>query len=180
MIPGLQYYPSYLTSAQETNLLEELDHNPWVKLGTRRVQYYGYRYDVRARSSEGLYIGPLPPWLDSLARELQPALGDIPDAVLVNEYLPGVGIGAHVDDTWSFSSKIAILSLGSGIQMDFQHVQTKETESLYLSPVSLLLMTRDSRFLWTHGIEPRLSDIVNGEERPRSRRISVTLRKIIY
>jgi hypothetical protein len=50
----------------------------------------------------------------------------------------------------------------------------------YLPPRSLLLMNGDSRYEWTHGIAPRKMDKVNGVVIPRGRRLSLTLRRVLF
>lgn len=56
--------------------------------------------------------------------------------------------------------------------------------SSLLKSKSLLIMSGESRFEWTHGIKPRKFDIINTEDGPdiikREIRISVTFRRIVH
>lgn len=180
-IPGLIYHPECFTVSEEDTFINELDALSWTTLSCRRVQYHGYRYDVRARSSKELFLGPLLSWLQSIAVSLHHKgyFTIIPDAVLVNEYLPEQGLGPHVDDTWSFSDAIAVLSIGAGIQVDFTH-PSQQSVQFYAERRSFYVMTKESRYEWSHGIGARLVDVVDGQDIPRSRRISITFRKLIY
>lgn len=55
--------------------------------------------------------------------------------------------------------------------------------SILLKAKSLLIMSNESRFDWTHGITPRKFDIINTENGPdilrRETRISITFRKVV-
>lgn len=180
-VPGLIILPEWVSSSEEDTLLDVLETYPWIQLTRRRVQYHGYRYDVRAASSKELYLGPLAPWLLTLAQKLYRAglIKDCPDAALVNEYLPGQGIGHHVDDTWAFSETILILNLGSSLEMEF--VRGSEIRAVFVENRSLLVMSGDSRYEWQHGIQERSFDpLPEGKTWARGRRVSITLRKIIY
>lgn len=68
--------------------------------------------------------------------------------------------------------------------MDFHHPDGRQI-SVLLPPRSLLIMTGESRYVWSHGITPRKSDIVPSLEGnlnvvPRAVRTSFTFRKIIH
>ncbi|CAO2636252.1 Alkylated DNA repair protein alkB homolog 8 [Lemmus lemmus] len=76
--------------------------------------------------------------------------------------LPG-GIPAHIDTHSAFEDEIISLSLGSEIVMDFKHPEGV-TVQVMLPRRSLLVMTGESRYLWTHGITPRKFDTVQASE----------------
>ncbi|MEO9457695.1 MAG: alpha-ketoglutarate-dependent dioxygenase AlkB [Lentilitoribacter sp.] len=98
----------------------------------------------------------------------------------MNEYLPGQGIAPHVDCVPCFDNTIASLSLISSCEMNFRNLDYPELKSnLYLKPRSLLVLKDKSRLDWTHGIAPRKSDVVNGVRLSRTRRLSLTFRKVI-
>jgi alkylated DNA repair dioxygenase AlkB len=100
------------------------------------VQHYGWRYDYRERRvTEEMRLGPLPDWLLPAAE----AVGDLPefdrrpDQVIVNEYLPGQGISAHVDCEPCFGPAIASLSLGGEVEMVFRKRSTASAAASSLS-----------------------------------------------
>lgn len=121
-IPGLDYFPGYISQTEQDVLLSHIDAAEWNTDLRRRVQHYGYRYDYQARhASEADYLGPLPSWLHSLSCRL---FEDVifphkPDQAIINEYLPGQGITAHIDCVPCFADTIASISLGSHCMMDF-------------------------------------------------------------
>lgn len=180
MISGLKYTPDYLSKRQEQTLLAWIDAQGWLTDLKRRVQHYGYRYDYKLRRiSEAEQLGPLPSPLYDLAQALkeQNIFTETPDQVIVNEYLPGQGISAHIDCEPCFGEAIASISLGSDCTMTFQRGDQKL--DLRLQQRGLLSLKDDARFLWTHCIPSRKSDVIMGKRIQRSRRVSVTFRTVL-
>jgi hypothetical protein len=61
--------------------------------------------------------------------------------------------------------------------MDFQLRDRRDYSfSLFLQRRSLLVMRKDARYQWMHGIARRRVDMINGEPFERTRRISLTYR----
>ncbi|MEM1378107.1 MAG: alpha-ketoglutarate-dependent dioxygenase AlkB [Pseudomonadota bacterium] len=181
-IGGLAYIPYFIIREQSDALCAKLDAMPWDETLKRRTQHFGFRYDYKARSVlPESYLGPLPDWLDDLARRLHDAgwFPAAPTQVIANEYLPGQGISAHVDCEPCFGPVIASLSLLSACEMVFRHKSSGQKVSMVLKPGSLLVMADDARFEWTHEIPARKSDFIEGMRVPRSRRISLTFRNVI-
>jgi len=105
----------------------------------------------------------------------------------INDYPPGSGIGSHVDTHSAFEDGIASLSLGSssvmvfirqnGTILDKGFTPEKVVKALFLPRRSLVMMTGESRYLWSHGIPFRKEDEDEaGETQERDRRISLTYR----
>jgi alkylated DNA repair protein alkB family protein 8 len=61
--------------------------------------------------------------------------------------------------------------------MEFKHPEGEHI-NVYVPPRSLMLMSKESRLLWSHGITPRKTDILGTELVPRQRRISLTFRQV--
>ena len=114
----------------------------------------------------------------------------------VNEYEPGQGIAAHIDTFNCFGPEIFVLSLGSGVTMNMVKRRAGEEGSedgadteggggaggrkaVWLPPRSLLLLTGEARYAWSHAIPSRLTDKVDGELKERKRRISLTFREAL-
>lgn len=91
------------------------------------------------------------------------------------------GIPSHIDTRGVFDDYILSLSLNSDIIMEFK--KENYHKSILLKSKSLLIMSGESRFDWTHGITPRKFDMINSVDGPdimrRRNRISVTFRKVI-
>lgn len=162
-------------------MLNIVDAESWLDDLSRRVQHYGYRYDYRERIVRAeMYLGSLPAWAAEIADNLHHmGLFDrSPDQVIVNEYNPGQGIGAHVDCEPCFGSTISSITLGSGCSMDLTHIERRVTHSIYLEPRSLLILAGESRYNWRHAIPGRVSDTLDGVAIPRERRVSLTFRTV--
>lgn len=182
-IKGLLYIPNFITRSDEKNLISSINREPWLNDLKRRVQHYGYKYDYRIRSlNYSMFLGKLPFWAVPFLTKirLRNLINEDPDQLIVNEYLPGQGIANHVDCQPCFGETIFSLSLGSTCKMDFIHLETKEVKSLLLEPRSLLVMSDDARYNWSHGIAARKSDEFQGQIFSRSTRISLTFRKVIF
>lgn len=173
-ISGLEYISDFITEDEERTLIEVIDGQPWLNDLRRRVQHYGYKYDYKVRTvTADSYLGLLPDWIIPATQNLPFK----PDQAIVNEYLPGQGISAHVDCVPCFADTIASLSLGSGAVMQFANGQEKH--SLYLEPRCLIILSGPARYKWTHAIPARKSDVLDGFKIERGRRVSLTFRKII-
>jgi len=175
MIPGLRCIPEFVTEEQERRILQRVDSGEWNHEYSRRRQQFGYRYDYK--SEHLTHLGPLPDWLQGLAERLarEGIFDRIPDQALINEYLPGQGIAAHID---RFSETVVSISLASGILMDFTRVSDSARVSMWLEPRSLLILQREARHQWQHSIAKRLKDLHHGQWIPRNRRVSLTFRSV--
>ncbi|KAJ3823175.1 hypothetical protein F5880DRAFT_1569076 [Lentinula raphanica] len=104
---------------------------------------------------------------------------------ILNLYAPGEGISPHVDLLRRFGDGIIGVSLRGGCVMRFERVHEEqegssqrdtftyhssssssdpssgsESHELYLLPNSIIVLSGDARYKWTHGIEKRLGDWV--------------------
>jgi len=180
--PDIMYFDGFLSSEEEISVTNRLDAGEWSTELKRRVQHLGYRYDYKARAvTPDAYLGPLPPWLGVFAERLvaDGYCRTVPDQVIANEYLPGQGISAHVDCVPCFDDTIVSISLLSACEMVFRDLRGPGIGSVLLHPRSGVLLRGSSRYDWTHEIPARKSDIVNGVKTARSRRISLTFRKVL-
>ena len=182
IVEGLQYIPSYISRVEAQRLWQLVDHNPWLRDLKRRVQHYGYKYDYRARRIDySMRIGELPPWGVRLALRLckDGPFAELPDQVIVNEYEPGQGITDHIDCEPCFQSTIVSLSLGSTCVMNLTNKATGHRIPVFLEPGSIVVLKGPSRYDWQHGIPHRKTDMFRNRRYSRTRRISLTFRKVI-
>lgn len=179
---GLVYCEDYVDAALEAALTEDIEARPWsLELGRRR-QWYGGDYDDTELGLTQQYRACAPPNRFVAVAERLYGDGILPSVATrfgVNEYLPGQGIGAHKDRDNEVVKSVAILSLGSGLMMDFVRPGDKarqDVRSYYLHRRSVLLIAGEARYQWMHGIAPRRSDKICGLIRPRGRRLSIMFR----
>jgi alkylated DNA repair dioxygenase AlkB len=179
---GIIYLPNLITKELESLLAAQLDLAIWSNGMKRRVQHFGYRYDYKARRvTADSYISHLPQWLQTVAHSLSAAgyISKTPDQVIANEYLPGQGISAHIDCEPCFGPVVASLSLLSHCEMVFRSIDDSAKVSIILEPRSLIVLSGEGRYRWTHEIPSRKSDIINGLRQQRDRRISLTFREML-
>ncbi|GAB5490366.1 MAG: alpha-ketoglutarate-dependent dioxygenase AlkB [Phototrophicaceae bacterium] len=182
MLPDLTYIPNYIDTSTELELINTIDKQIWLSPLKRRVQHYGYIYDYKKRTiTEDMFIGALPIWLEELAEKLylDKHIDVIPDQVIINEYIAGQGIARHVDCEPCFGDTILSLSLGSHCIMDFYALASNAIYHQILEPCSLVVMKKEARYQWKHGIKARKSDKIDGSAIKRHRRLSLTFRKVI-
>ena len=177
-VPGLKYVPDFISEREEEKLVEAIDAADWSSELQRRVQHYGWRYDYRARQIDAsMRIGPLPEWAVRLARRLvsRGLLIELPDQVIVNEYVRDQSIARHVDSE-NFADGIATISLLESWEMVFREKRKQGRKvTQRLDRRSAAIMTGDARYRWTHEIPKRKYE----RRVARGRRISLTFRKVL-
>ena len=182
-VPGLHYFPGFLTNGQQQETANHIDSLPWRNDLERRVQHYGWRYDYRARTvARDMHIGPLPDWLQGIAEQLSDKtklFDHVPNQVIVNEYQAGQGIAMHIDRQ-CFGPAVATISLGDAWRMDLKPANDEagKSEHILLEVGSALVMTGIARSGWMHGIAKRKREREGEKWRPRRRRISLTFRTV--
>ncbi|MCY4210945.1 MAG: alpha-ketoglutarate-dependent dioxygenase AlkB [Gammaproteobacteria bacterium] len=182
-VPGLMYIPDFLSVDKEEELVKIIDSQQWGVELKRRVQHYGWRYDYKARQvDKSMYLGALPDWADELAHRLvsEKLVRQLPDQVIVNEYIGNQGITRHTDSN-GFADDIVTISLCDSWQMIFRKkgVKGKKVERL-LEQRSATVLSGPARYDWTHEIPKRKKEpLGSGKKRQdRKRCISLTFRKV--
>lgn len=146
-------------------------------MSARDVQHYGYEFDYRTRRCDPeAPLNNMSSAMEDLTSRI-PSIMPKPDQITANSYGPGQGIAPHIDTHSAFLGGIASLSLGSGTVMDFRHPDGK-WHSFALPRRSLLIMDDAARYEWTHAIQNRKTDLLDGVQVPRGRRVSLTFRKV--
>ncbi|KAJ1960970.1 hypothetical protein IWQ62_004030 [Dispira parvispora] len=182
-LPGLVIIRRLLCSHLQQYLLER-----FINLG----------YFSSTETNQMMHFGPLPTplqWVAELYAQLAPRWFDnsnsgephktnncwsrqpLFDQLIGNMYLPGEGIRPHVDLA-RFEDGIGIVSLGSTCTMVFAHPDREQQHALWLEPGDVLAMSGEARYQWTHAIPAQKVDQVDGIARPRSLRVSLTLRRV--
>jgi len=173
-IEGFLYLLNFITPQFEQSLIEHIDQQPWDTAWKRRVQQYGSSYG-KTRPSQAT----IPSWLMSLCERLaeEGFFPEVPNLIIVNEYMPGQGIAPHSDHLTS-GNIVASLSLAAPIVMDFINPKEKKLSHL-LERRSLFVLSGPARYDWKHGIAPRKADKYQGTEFTRRRRVSCTFRNAL-
>ena len=172
-IPGFRLECNYLTPDEERDLVACVDAGGWQTDWRRRIQLYGLGYG----SGGPRWVQDFPPWLLPLARRvtLDGVFERFPENCVINEYVPPIGIGPHLDYP-VFGPVVACVSLCSDIVVDFREPDGMVRVPVHVPSRSLWVITGEARWKWTHGIAHRFADNIDGERHPRTRRISITFR----
>lgn len=168
---SLIYLKNFVSEEEEKLLLQEIEKEKWNESLSRRTQHYGYEYDYTTKNVKPKKIGDLPIWSRNLVMKLSSLFDNEPNQLIVNEYNPGQGIAPHIDSK-IFGPVIASISLGSGIEIEFKEMKTKDKKKIYLERRSCIILQKDSRYKWFHEIKKRKID----NKIPRKKRISLTFR----
>ena len=178
-LPRAAFYISeFITEDEEALILEKIASAPkprWKQLSRRRLQTW-----PSDLINNKLVDASLPSWLEEpiVTRLLSLCLGKDaasplhifsdsphkrPNHVLINEYLPGIGIMPHKDGA-AYHPVVATVSLGANICLNIH--ETKEDGTLNRAPTwrilqeprSLLITTADLYTDYLHGIDDILED----------------------
>jgi len=201
--PGLSIIKSFIDPIEETQLLAFLDAQTWRTDLSRRTLHYGGTYCLMAPRSaspstraqiEGtiLTAAAMPPEFQFIIdRMLSQGLytpDTIPEYCIVNEYTPGLGISAHVEN-FRFGEPVCALTLAGTDDMRFHELagendgsvrsgkaakaeRTGKRCDVKLERRSLMVMRGEARRSWQH-------EIVRGRKSGKTlgwRRVSLTFR----
>merc|ERR1712137_594641 len=194
-IPGMLYFPNYVTEEEEQRLLELIDGRPWNHDICRRTQYYGYTYyhtrqnilTLQPVDQPQTHTGELSDMQFILDRMIADRIfpdDHPPTQVLVNEYLNNMCIKGHLDNVDAFGDVIVSLSLNAPAYMTMRACDDPDkVMKVLMEPRSAFIMTGDSRFLWRHGItrqkkvwDPSTNSIILRDD--SYRRVSLTIREV--
>lgn len=179
MIDGMIYHDNFISKEEEIDLVECIDKQSWNNSLSRKTQHYGYRYDYTKKTVDSfMYLGAVPQFISCLNDRLSTWFDSEPNQVIVNQYQPGQGIGRHIDRD-CFGPVVASISLLSSVTMDLSRYDSDAIDSIVLQPRSILILAREARYDWMHGIAARKYDInSDGTKICRTRRISLTFRTV--
>lgn len=174
---GLYYIENYITAAESSEILLFIEREEWKPVGngknSRKVVHYGYSYNYKRSGTEK--INDIPEFLkrfvnkERIEKEMNIEIPEF-NQLIINEYLPGQGIAAHIDHVKQFGNIILCISLGSDIVIDF--IGEGRKISHLIKENSLYIMSGAARYEYSHEIAARKSD--NGVA--RKNRISLTYR----
>ncbi|XP_017078692.1 alkylated DNA repair protein alkB homolog 8 [Drosophila eugracilis] len=189
---GLLVISDFVSEEEESTLLKAISDDGRTSEATgtlkhRKVKHFGYEFLYGTNNVDS--SKPLEQSIPSACDILWPRLKDsasswdwnTPDQLTVNEYEPGHGIPPHVDTHSAFFDPILSLSLQSDVVMDFR--RGDEQVQVRLPRRSLLIMSGEARYDWTHGIRPKHIDVVPSgfgglTTQTRGKRTSLTFRRL--
>jgi alkylated DNA repair dioxygenase AlkB len=184
-IAGLTLMDNFITAKEHDDLLRSIQQQRWSTQLSRRVMQFGWAYSYSRTAAFPDKTTPIPDFMQPVCNQLVESkwFSVPPDQIIVNEYKPGQGIAAHTDNVRFFSDTVASLTLASHCIMILNNKATGETHSLYLRPRSLLVLSGEARYDWTHEIKKiKKDEIMNALGKQitveRGTRVSVTFRNM--
>jgi len=176
--PGLSLRSNFINPAEEQNLLNFLDEESWRTDLSRRTLHYGGTYCLmpprsatpaeRKQIESQIYTAPpLPPEFDFLIDRMI-AHGFYnertkPAFCIVNEYLPGHGISAHVEN-FRFGEPVCAITLAGADTMRFHELERADDGSVRTGKAGKAPRTGVKRDVW---LERRGVMVMMGESRRR-------------
>lgn len=129
-LPDTMYYiPNFITSAEESHILNSLPSNRWINLSHRRLQ----AHPSTLSKTNTLLSSPLPPYLVTPVLDKFSALHLFDESphkqanhVLVNEYNPNEGIMPHEDGA-AYHPIVATVSLGANLVLDIYEKRSSDS-----------------------------------------------------
>ena len=188
-VPGLHVQSDVLPEDLEKMIMSELDQKTWSSSLSRRTIHQGYVYPYSGGSLQK--TDPIEGLLKHLAiylrennimgKNVQTGEGITPDQVIVNEYLKDQSIGAHTDRK-DFGPVVVAFSLNADTNFIFRNPLTNQKVELYVPRRSIMIMTGESRNVWTHEI-PKRKSVTDGSGKRITksddyRRVSITYRTV--
>ena len=180
-VPGLNLHKSFVTLAEEQQILDFLQDASWRTDLSRRTMHFGGTYCLMPSKSvpskekqqaEVLQAPPMPAELSWLVERMV----DVgiyqeyrkPQYCIVNEYTGNLGISAHTEN-FQFGEPVVGLSLLSSCPIRFHELarpfdgsvrsgkaakaeRTGKVVDVQLPGRSLLVMSGESRWSWQHEI----------------------------
>ena len=210
-IPGLHFDPNVLL---DQSYADELARTviPYFQGDSNQVMLFGRAasHDGELPGGLPIFVSDLITRLSNLLRDrlpesthslLFPAMPSdhiYPTRqVILNLYRPGEGITPHVDLLQRFGDGILGVSLLSGTAMSLTPASSSElwdddnedepttTHQIYLPARSIIVLEKEARYHWKHGIHARKQDFVESGEaagniwRDRHVRVSITIRWLL-
>lgn len=176
---GLKYYTEvhHGTSYNDVEVfITNLDLHPINYRGSKRqVAHFGYKYDYYNNRVD-IPTDEFPATIRSLADILYEFTDIRFNQCIINRYLPGEGISAHIDDT-KYGPTIAAFTIGYR-KMRFISPSGDIYEQ-WTEPESLYIMSGESRSTWKHAMQSVKWDTVKGIKYKRETCYSITFRTVI-
>ncbi|KAJ7041116.1 hypothetical protein C8F04DRAFT_1303735 [Mycena alexandri] len=182
-IPGLFFTPSLLLPLELADQITEfcLKHY-FNQPGVNQIMLFGAASDSTPGLLAFIKHQPLVKFTPFFPRTPTHAR-----QAILNLYHPGEGITPHVDLLKRFGDGIVGLSLGSSCVMQFTRVEEADDnvrlKQLFLPERTMIVLSGDAHYAWTHGIEKRTTDLVGDAKTfrivERGVRLSITFRWLL-
>ena len=177
-IPGLVLYEDFISKEEEVAFLTFFESQTLLHIKDRDVAHYGHEYSYRSFGI-GSNCYPVPLIITQFLEKLTCVLVPLPNQFTLTKYIPGSGIPMHTDIIDGIGPQIASLSFLNPIIFHFTDSSSSTSLQILLNPRSLLVMDKEARYTFQHGIKERKSDLLqDGSVCKRKTRWSITMRHV--
>jgi hypothetical protein len=166
-IPGLKYYPNFLTDKNHQQIIDVLDSLDYNIVNGRPTKYFGVDY-THIKKTHHKKIEEIPHFFNLLD-----PLGIKMDQLVIEYFRPDDG-HSSIRESELFGDTI-ILPIGSSYKYTFSN--NEKSIDFLVEPKSLLLITGQSR-KWKRRIRSRIKEKFNNYIIPRNEFYVFTYRKI--
>jgi len=145
----------------------------------RKVVHFGYSYNYTSRKANEkiedmpLIVQILKSIIPIVWKDAPPNITQKLNQCIINRYLPGQGIGSHIDKTDDFGDTIVCFTFGSGREMEFS--KGNDIFKVYTKSLSMYVMVKDARYDWKHAMRQKKKD----DGIPRGTVYSITFREVL-
>lgn len=167
-IPGLSYYPDFLTDKKHQQILDVLESLDYSIVNGRPTKYFGLDYTHRKKTHDSEKEE-----IPNFFNLLEPL--NVQFDQLVIEYFRKDDGHSSINESNLFSNEVIILPVGSPFKYSFS--DDDRSIDFLVEPKSLLLISGESR-KWKRSIRPRIKERFNGYIIPRSEFYVLTFRDI--
>ncbi|KAH9419585.1 tRNA (carboxymethyluridine(34)-5-O)-methyltransferase alkbh8-like [Dermatophagoides pteronyssinus] len=203
---GLKIINDFLDESEESTLIgfvkvyfeNATKENKISRLKNRDAIHFGYAFDYERNSiindSTQVVNSEIPPELDYIRERFLEFIPEKPDQLTINRYVGEKGdhIPFHCDTHSMCTEWILSLSIGSSVVMSWRRRNNDDNiekrASTILPARSLMIMQKNARYSWNHGITKTTIDLVpfynefstkrkHLSLQPRYERYSFTFRK---
>jgi hypothetical protein len=181
IINGVSLFHDVITSAQETEIVKQIDSSIWnFSQSGRRKQDFGPKVNFKKQKVKVGDFKGLPGYAISLFDQLKSKYSILKDFLPVElcnlDYDPkrGSSIVPHLDDDWIWGERLVTLNLLSPTKVILSPIVSLQDQSpnceiwIELPARSLIVLTNEARYNWYHEIR---------REHIKSRRIAMTFRE---
>lgn len=160
-IPGLFLIQDYLTDEEELNIILQLEDNEWDNNIYKYSQEYGYKYNKNKKILEQTLNNHIELYLRNLIIHIHDDIDITFNQIIVDKlyrYNSVMTPGTILDE---YSDTSCYLNLSEQYTLNFINpLDEKHIRILDIKPKSLLIFTGDSRYLWQHYIDSKLTIMI--------------------
>lgn len=181
-VDGIKVYPNFITRDEETQIIDGMEKMEWkLSQSGRRKQDFGPQVNFKKQKVKMGSFSGFPSYSKFLLDRMKTvdSLNSFIAVELCNlEYMSerGSSIDPHIDDTWLWGEQLVTINLlSSTILTLLRNKNGPGGKSLYdevqvlMPPRSLVILEKDARYVWTHGIK---------REHIGSKRVAMTFRNL--